>query len=537
MKKLPDKFDEKGKIYQNKAMNAKKEEFKLKRAGEIRTRFAPSPTGRLHIGGARTALFNYLFTRKNEGRFILRIEDTDKERSKKEYEEVVYDSLSWLGIEWDEGPKKGGKYGPYRQSERKKIYKKYLKKLLEEGRAYYCFCSEEDLEAQRQYFRSIGKPPVYNGHCRDLSDEEVREKIKKGENYIIRFKNPQKEIIFKDMVRGEVEFDTSLFGDFSLAKNLNEPLYNLACVIDDHLMKITHVIRGEDHLPNTPKQILLYENFGWDIPEFAHLPLILAPDKSKLSKRHGSVSVTDFKKEGYLPQALVNFIAFLGWNPGTAKEIYTLKELINDFSLGRVRSAGAVFNRKRLDHLNGVYIRKMPMEEFLPRCLAYLEKEGLIQKGEEEYVIKETSEKIGERKLQNIISLYKERLKRISEIPALTEFFFRKELNYSGKLLIWKDQTREEVIASLDKLHNLLSSIENWGDESLKNLLLPAAKEWGQKLRNKNNRGYLLWPMRVALTGQKASAGPFDIAEILGKKTTLKRIKRAREILKNEKNN
>lgn len=515
-------------------MNPKKEQFKLKRAGEIRARFAPSPTGYLHIGSARTALFNYLFTRKNEGRFVLRIEDTDEERSKPEYEREIYDNLAWMGIEWDEGPDKNGRYGPYRQSERGEIYKLHLKRLLKEKKAYYCFCSEEDLEAQRQYFLSIGQAPVYNGHCRDLSRDEVKKKIRDKESYIIRFKTPREKVVFKDLVRGEVEFDVSLFGDFSLAKELTQPLYNLACVIDDHMMKITHVIRGEDHVPNTPKQILLYKAFGWEIPHFAHLPLILAPDKSKLSKRHGSVSVEEFKKEGYLPQALVNFISFLGWNPGTSKEIYNMKGLIKDFSLDRVRSAGAVFNRKRLDYINGVYIRNMSVEKLLPECLPYLAKDDLIRETDEGYVIFETGQKIGKGKMENIVAIYQDRLKKLSEISKLAGFFFKKEIDYSPELLFWKDQISSEVLSSLDKLQSILSNIDKkrWDETSLQNILLPAAKKWGQRLRNKDNRGYLLWPLRVALTGQKASAGPFEVAAILGKETTLKRIKKAKEMLK-----
>ncbi len=514
-------------------MNPKKQEFKLKRAGEIRTRFAPSPTGYLHIGSARTALFNYLFTRKNEGRFILRIEDTDKQRSKQKYEEVIYDNLSWLGMEWDEGPNKGGRYGPYRQSERGEVYKLHLKKLLEEKKAYYCFCSEEDLEAQRQYFMSIGQPPVYNGHCRDLSQEEIRKRIEKEESYVIRFKTPRKKVVFEDLVREEVKFDASLFGDFSLAKKLTQPLYNLACVVDDHMMKISHVIRGEDHVPNTPKQILLYEAFGWDAPRFAHLPLILAPDKSKLSKRHGSVSVEEFKKDGYLPQALVNFISFLGWNPGTPKEIYGMKGLIKDFSLDRVRSAGAVFNRKRLNYINGVHIRNLSAEKLMPECLPYLIKDDLIQETDQGYIVSETGQKIGKRKMENIVVLYQDRLKKLSEISELAGFFLKDKIDYSPELLLWKDQNFSEAVLSLDRLYNLLSDIseEKWSESELQNVLLPAAKEWGRELRDKDNRGYLLWPLRVALTGQKASAGPFEVAAILGKEMTLKRIKRAKQML------
>jgi len=358
-------------------------EFKFVKPGEVRTRFAPSPTGLLHIGSARTCLFNFLFSRKHQGRFILRIEDTDKERSKPKYEKDIIDSLKWLGIEWDEGPDIGGDYGPYRQSKRLKIYAKYLKKLLSEKKAYLCFCSQEDLEARRQYLMSIGQAPIYNGKCAQLSEEEVKKNLAEGKKSVIRFRTPLKKIIFEDLVRGKIEFDTSLIGDFVIAKDLNSPLYNFACTVDDFEMKISHVIRGEDHISNTPKQILLQEALGFPTPKYAHLPLVLALDKTKLSKRHGAVALSDYIKMGYLPEALVNFLAFLGWNPGTEREIYSMASLIKEFSLERVKRGGAVFNIKRLDFLNGFYIRQKPIEELTRRCIPYLIEAGLITKNNE----------------------------------------------------------------------------------------------------------------------------------------------------------
>lgn len=360
------------------------EKFKFRKPGEIRTRFAPAPTGPLHIGGARTALFNYLFAKKNEGVFILRIEDTDPERSKPEYEKDIIDSLKWLGIEWDEGPDIGGNYGPYRQSERLNIYKKYLEKLLAEDKAYYCFCSEEELEAQRQYQLSIGEAPRYSGKCANLSKEEVEKYLEEGRPSIIRFKVQPKKIEFEDLIRGKIEFDTSLMGDIAIAKNLTTPLYNLAVVIDDFEMKISHVIRGEDHISNTPKQILIQEALGFPRPEYSHLPLILGPDRTKLSKRHGAVAISEYKKDGYLPETLINFMAFLGWNPGTEREIYSMPSLIKEFSLERIQKGGAIFNIKRLDFLNSFYIRQRSLEKLTELCLPYLIEAGLIEKIEKD---------------------------------------------------------------------------------------------------------------------------------------------------------
>ncbi|MBC7074377.1 glutamate--tRNA ligase, partial [Candidatus Parcubacteria bacterium] len=334
-----------------------KEKLSLISPGKIRVRFAPSPTGYLHIGGVRTALFNFLFAKKNQGVFILRIEDTDKERSKKEYEENIMESLRWLGIEWDEGPDKGGPFGPYRQSERGEFYKKYLQKLLNEGKAYYCFCTKEELEAERQYLLSLGQAPRYSGKCRNLPKEVVEKNLKEKKESVIRLKVEPQKVVFFDLIRGKIEVEAELLGDFVIAKSLTEPLYNFACVVDDYEMKITHVIRGEEHISNTPKQILIQKALGFPQPQYAHLPLILAPDRSKLSKRHGAVSVWEYKKMGYLPEALLNFLAFLGWNPGTNREIYSLSALIKDFSLERIQKSGAVFNQKKLDFLNGFYIR------------------------------------------------------------------------------------------------------------------------------------------------------------------------------------
>ncbi len=517
---------------------------------KIRTRFAPSPTGFLHIGSIRTALFNYLFSKKNMGSFILRIEDTDIERSEKRFEEDIIENLEWLGLDWDEGPIKSqkyiGEYGPYRQSERKEIYKKYLEKLLEEKKAYYCFCTKEELEAKKQEQMSRGLPPRYNGKCAKLSEKEVEKNLKQEKEYIIRFKIPAENIELDDIIRGRVEFDTGLMGDIAIAKDLEAPLYNFVAVVDDYEMKISHVIRGEDHLSNTPKQILLQKALGFPHPKYAHLPLILGPDKSKLSKRHGVGSVLEYRKEGYLPEALINFLAFLGWNPGTEREVYSLNALIKDFSLDKVQKSGAILNFKKLDSLNGFYIRQKSLDKLTELCLPFLVKTGLIipefetqeripsltgyfgrEIVQKDFIVKETKEKISFDYLKKIVAIYQERLKKLSEIPDLVDFFFKERLEYNKDLLKWKDMTDKELELSLDKIKELLCKIEDWNKERLEKVIVEEAENFASNINKGQNRGYLLWPMRVALTGRESSAGPFEVAAILGKNKSLKRVEEA----------
>ncbi len=532
------------------------EEFKFKKEGEISVRLAPSTTGLLHIGTARAALFNYLFARKNKGVFIVRIEDTDKERSKKEFEENIIESLKWLWIEPDEGPVVSGNYGPYRQSERKKIYEKYLKKLLKEDNAYYCFCPPEELKNHKEYQLSIGEPPRYTGKCAHLPEELIGQNLAEKKPFVIRFRIPPKKVEFEDLIRGKIEFDASLMGDMVIAKDFFSPLYNFACVVDDYEMEISHVVRGEDHIPNTPKQILIQEALGLPQPKYAHLPLILGPDRSKLSKRHGAVSVSDYKKQGYLPEAIVNFMALLGWNPGTEREIYSINSLVKEFSLERVQKSGAVFNIKRLDFLNGFYIRQKSIEKLTELCLPYLIEQGLINPsfGEKQYppayggkeiiqkYASETGEGISLAKSQQIVAIYQERLKKLSEIAELTDFFFKDKVGHDKDLLKWKEMSDKDVKASLNISNKILYKIKEgeFNEKKLSEVLLEEAVSFGKKmgkahlpaedLAKAGGRGYLLWPLRVALTGKKESASPFEVAEILGKEKTLKRIKEAIEL-------
>ena len=337
----------------------------------VRVRFAPSPTGLLHVGGARTALFNYLFARACGGTYILRIEDTDKERSTEESVQDLLKSLEWLGLSWDEGPGKGGDLGPYFQTERFDLYNDHIDKLLEAGSAYPCFCTPEDLERERADALKNGQTPKYSGRCRDLSKQDIQKKIDSGITPSIRFKIPlDGEIVFEDLIHGETRFDPSLMGDFVIKRSNGYPTYNFTCVVDDALMKITHVLRGDDHLSNTPKQIMLYQALGFELPLFGHLSMILGEDGSRLSKRHGATSVEEFREKGYLPAALTNFLSLLGWSPPDREtsenpELLTMEEIISFFSLDRVSKTAAILNREKLDWMNGVYLRALSDEEII----------------------------------------------------------------------------------------------------------------------------------------------------------------------------
>ncbi len=466
----------------------------------VRVRIAPSPTGFFHIGTARAALFNFLFAKKNEGSFILRIEDTDKNRSRKYFEQDTINNLNWLNLKRDEGPIVGGKYGPYRQSERGEIYKKYLKQLLKENKAFYCFCERSKTNALTT------ERSAHWCKCANLSKEEVKKRIKTGESFIIRFKTPRKkEIVFKDIIRGKVKFNTEIIGNFSIAKNLNEPLYNFAAAVDDYEMCISHVIRGEDHISNTPKQLLIEQALDFSSPIYAHLALILGPDKTKLSKRHNTVSLKDYKDNGYLPEAMINFMALLGWNPGTKREIFSLPELIKNFSLKRAQLSGAVFDLNKLDWINGYYIRNFPEKKYLEMALKYLKK----YKENKDY-------------LTQISIISRERLKKLGDLERDTKFFFEK-LQYEEKLLYWKQMTKEDVKKSLEKSLKEFNNLNNlqFKKENLELILLKKAEKFNK------DRGYLLWPLRVALTGLNASPGPFGVAAILGKKESIERIKKA----------
>ncbi len=459
---------------------------------KIRTRIAPSPTGYLHIGTARTALFNYLFAKKHNGEFLLRIEDTDTERSRKEYEDNITTGLSGLGLNW------AGEV--VRQSERVEIYKNYLVQLIEAKKAFYCFHTQDELTAEQENQKL--EKVAYKHECdhKHLATAELNPKDGGG---IIRLKTPYKKIIVKDLIRGEIEFDTSLLGDFSLAKSLDEPLYNFAVVVDDHEMEITHVIRGEDHLANTPKQILIQEALDFKQPEYAHLPLILAKDRSKLSKRHGAVSVMEYKNSGYLPEAIINFLALLGWHPQDEREIFSLEELIKEFDLTRVQKSGAIFDTEKLDSINNYYIKQL-----VPAELGHLLKPYLDERTPtEEQLIK-------------IAHLFQDRLRKLSDIKEIAGFIFNLP-NYESSLLTWKDTPREKTRDNLETVLMVLEkmSSDSFDIDSLTTEVIPLA--------NKIGRGEVLWPLRVALSGLDKSPSPFEIMEVLGKEESINRINKA----------
>lgn len=464
----------------------------MERQGKIRVRIAPSPTGKLHIGTARTALFNWLFARKNGGEFILRIEDTDLERSAKEYEDDIINGLKWLGLDWD---------GPiYRQSERLNIYEKYLKELLDSGKAFWCYHSPEELEKESKEQAERREAPrhicEYKKEQIAKSKEQIANSQSQNERGIIRLKvdeNSTRVIRFDDAIRGTIEWEERLLGDFSLAKDLRTPLYNFAVVVDDVEMKISHVIRGEDHISNTPKQILIYEALGMSQPVFAHLPLILGTDKSKLSKRHGATSVMEYKND-YLPEALVNFMGFLGYTYG--KEIIGKEEMAGEFELGKIHKSGAVFDVKKLNWINSQYIKNLSAEEFKKAAGA-----GDIPDA--------------------AVPLITERLEKLS---GLADFeYLWKEPEYGKELLVWKNFTFDDIKKSLEESRTIIENIE---DEKTIRLALD---ELGKKL---GDRGLAYWPLRVALTGKEKSPDPIEIASALGKEEVVKRINRAIEKLR-----
>jgi glutamyl-tRNA synthetase len=460
---------------------------------KIVVRFAPSPTGELHIGGARTAFFNYLFARHNGGKFLLRIEDTDRERLVPGSIDRIKAAIKWLGMELDNEGK------VMIQSERIAIYKKRAIELLEKNEAYVCVCSREKLAADQEEQMKTGKPPMYAGHCREAGIKISEVDGKKP--YVIRMKMPESgKITVHDLIRGDVEFDLALIDDQVLLKSDGFPTYHLASIIDDHEMEISHVIRAEEWLPSTPKHLILYKMFGWQAPQFCHLPMILAPDKSKLSKRHGATGVFEYKQLGYLPEAIINFIGLLGWHPKEDKDILSLDDLINEFSLERVQKGGAIFDIKKLNWLNSEYIKKAPITELKP-ALADIFGHDLIKHD----------------LIDKLIGLSKERMEKFTDFKEMNEFFFNLP-NYEKQLLVWKNSSLEKAVENLKVILEKISAVEeqDFNKAKLESAIMPFANEIG--------RGEALWPLRVSLSGKDKSPGPFDIMDVLGKKETIRRI-------------
>lgn len=492
----------------------------------IRDRFAPSPTGNVHVGSLRTALYNYLFAKKNNGQFLLRLEDTDRTRYEEGAVENLLDALMVTGVVPDEGLfEEDGKIiqkgdcGPYIQSERLDIYKKYIDQLLENGQAYYCFCTKERLDEVREKQKAAGETPRYDGHCRNLPREEVEARVAAGEPCVIRLKLPEDHVVaFDDAVRGRIEINTNDLDDQVLIKTDGFPTYHFAVVVDDHLMGITHVIRGEEWLPSTPKHVYLYECFGWEQPQYVHLSNILNDDHKKLSKRQGDVSVGDFLKKGYLPEALINFLALLGWSPEDEQEIFSMDELIEAFDLSRINKSGAVFDRAKLDWMNAHYIKELPIEELTGRMIPYLLDAGYIAEADVQNRMP-WLEKVGE--------LMRERLNYFAQVPEETKMLFDRnfEITDPESLDILKEET---VPVLFNALVEKITESDVVDTERAKAILKEIQKEHkAEKIKGK----MLYMPTRIMLTGEMHGPDLTLIMDVLGKEELLLRLDRMRSMI------
>jgi len=481
----------------------------------VRVRFAPSPTGYPHVGNIRTALFNWLFARHQGGSFIVRIEDTDAARKVEGAEEVILSGLRWLGMDWDEGPGVGGECGPYYQSQRLELYRQAAERLIAQGDAYYCYCSSERLAEMRAEQAKRKQPPGYDRRCRDMSPQERAQKEAEGITPVVRFKAPlEGQTPFDDLIRGEVVFENSTIDDFVLLKSDGYPTYHLANIVDDHLMGITHVLRAEEWLSSTSRHLLLYRALGYEPPRFAHMPMILGPDRSKLSKRHGAVSITEYQEQGYLAEAMLNFLALLGWSLDDKTEIMSRQELIANFSLERVSKTAAIFNQEKLGWMNGVYIRDLSLDGFIERAMPFLEK-GLPS---------EVKRPLPVEYIRRFMPFIQERARTLAEVPELSEFFFV-EPDYDAVLLIGKKMTRELSAGVLENALSELEPLALFEEESLEGVLRPMAEKLGLKT------GQLFGTLRVAVTGRTAAPPLFQTMTVLGKEVCVRRIKMALEKL------
>ena len=484
---------------------------------EVRVRIAPSPSGNLHVGTARTALFNYLFAKKNNGKFILRIEDTDAERTSQEYVKNIFDSLKALGLNWDEGPDVGGNYGPYTQSERFDIYPKYIQELLDKGFAYECFCTPEELEAEKEEATANKKAYVYSKKCENLTEEEKAKLRAEGRKPAIRFNIAKAQkafhdssiLEFEDLVKGKLHMDTNLIGDFVILKSNGAPTYNYAVVIDDALMKITHVIRGEDHISNTYKQILIFEALGFEVPRFGHLGMILAPDRSKLSKRHGATAVSDFVEQGYLTEALVNFVALLGWAPSDGEEVKSVDKIAEDFRIGEISSSNSIFEYDELKWMNSHYIKALPIETLKEMLKKYLTNYDLSTLTDAQYT--------------KMVEITREPLTLLSDITDAVPYFFEGvnvEIEPDVQTTVLDLPESQEVLKSFVEQgaewewteHNLHEKLDGFRAEFKEKGIKPKAT---------------MWAIRGAVTGRTRGADMTATLEIIGKENCLARAKKA----------
>lgn len=479
-------------------------------SSEVRVRYAPSPTGHLHIGNARTALFNYLFARNQNGKFIIRIEDTDQKRNIEGGEESQLRYLKWLGIEWDESIDVGGEYGPYRQSERTEIYQKYTEELLEKGLAYHCYCTSEELEKEREEQQANSQMPRYSGKCRNLTAEQRAELEGEGREPSIRFRVPSnKEIKWNDIVKDEVSFESEGIGDFVIVKKDGTPTYNYAVAIDDYLMKMTHVLRGDDHISNTPKQILVYEALGWTPPVFGHMTLIVNENRRKLSKRDESIIqfIEQYKELGYLPEALFNFITMLGWSPVGEEEIFSKEQFIEIFDPARLSKSPALFDTSKLRWMNNQYMKKLDLDEVVALSVPHLVKAGKVE---------EARDAETEQWVRDLVALYQEQMSFGAEIVELTEMFFKKEIDYSeeAKAVLAEEQVPEVLKAFAEEI----SSLEEFSADEIKAATKAVQKATGQKGKK------LFMPIRVATTGETHGPELPKAISLLGKETVLARL-------------
>ena len=472
----------------------------------VRTRFAPSPTGFMHLGGLRTALYAYCFARQNNGTFILRIEDTDLERYVPGATEVIYDTLRGCGMTWDEGPDVGGDYGPYIQSERKDLYLPYAKQLVEKGAAYYCFCTKEELEERRAAAEARGEVFKYDKHCLSLSKEEVQAKLDAGVPYVIRLNAPTEgESTYTDLVFGEMTFPNDSLDDMVLIKQDGMPTYNFANVIDDHLMGITHVMRGLEYLSSTPKYNLLYEAFGWEIPQYIHLPPVMRDEHRKLSKRDGDAFYSDFIDKGYLTEAIVNYLALVGWNPGTEQELFTMDELIKTFDVHRINKSPGIFDINKLTWFNAEYIRKMTPEAYLEKVTPWFDR-VLAGKGIN---------------YPRLAQLMQDRTEIFSRVPEMVAFLGQLP-DYDVELYTHKKMKTDAAVSkeNLEMILPVLEGIEDWSETAIHDTVMAAIAAAGKK------NGAVLWPLRIAISGQaNTPGGAIEIAWLLGKEETLRRVK------------
>ena len=475
---------------------------------QVRVRFAPSPTGYPHLGNIRTALFNWLFARHYNGKFILRIEDTDVARKVDEAVDMILDGLRWLGLDWDEGP--------YLQSQRLRLYHEVANQLIEEGHAYLCYCSSERLAAMRQEQVKRKQPPKYDGRCRYLTQQERFELGAKGITSVVRFKTPlEGETTINDLISGQVTFKNNTLDDFILLKSDGYPTYHLANIVDDHLMDISHVLRADEWLSSTPRHILLYQALRWKAPQFAHLPMILGPDRAKLSKRHGATSITEYQEQGYLPQAMTNFLVLLGWSLDDRTELLSREEMIKHFSLQRVSKTAAIFNKDKLEWMNGVYLRQLSTDALVQQATPFLNRDlpaSIKRPLDSDYI-------------RQIMSLLQERAKTLSEIPQLADFFFLDELQYDTDLLLKKGIDAKSAVATIAIAIEKLKVLEIWDIDSLEGMLRPLAADLNL------STGKFFGLLRIATTGRTAAPPLFQTMAVLGREKCLRRLDTARNRL------